>query len=1025
MENPIKYSDLIVADDSITKLIDQLKALLSTYDTTAEGLKKQATELAAKMREVNGATEEGRQAIRSGATDADKLAKAMERNAFAQTEAAKEIAKLNEETRQLNMINKLAAKAEIDMGDAAKNVTKDINLQTASYNKLSSTYSLMKIRLNAMEQAGQQAAEAYKKLAEQSKQVYQRMDELQRATGKYSLNVGNYENSILSALGANNKFTQSIVALGRSEEGTYKGMQMMTSATKAFGQTLYSLMANPAFLAIAGVAGAVATFKWWYDYNNGIKEATKLTMEFTEMGISDAKQFRDEISGVADVFGQEFKPTLQAVDALVANFGIGWKEALDIVKDGFVAGADLNGDFLSKLQKYPQYFNEAGLSASQFVAIITQTRSGIFTDKGLDAIKMANTRIREMSDQTAETLDNLGISSRQAEADLQSGAKTTFGILQEVSTKLSDLPDNAQIVGETLKNVFGKKGADAGLALVRSLKDINTNLDEVKGKTGELGRLNEELIASETALNIAISHVFDMTGGSFETLTTKAKIWFNSALTWLVKIADTISIIIGFIGGGFSGASSDEQLERLRKIGDVWRGNAEAVEEYNTAATKAGVGTGTGGTGSTFGTGTGKKNDADKAAEEAERKRLELERKAAEERQKMEQQREQSRLAYLQNAINLRLKTIEKGTKEEMELTIQAAELKKRIDFASAKNEYDVMKAVDDYNAKKLDAEKKYQDARLKALSDYAKKQKQQYEAEQQLEQQQEEERNQRNEQFKQGMEDAYQFAIGQVQAYMDKRVEMAQQQVQQANAEVQVAQQALAAELEAKNAGYASNVEMARKELALAKENQKKALAEQAKAQKEQLAMQAITQASDLVSASAKIWAQLGFPWAIPAIAVMWGSFAAAKIKALQMTKSSGGDKEEYGEGTVELLEGGSHQSGNDIDLGRKKDGTRRRAEGGEYFAVINKRSSRKYGSMIPSIVNALNAGNFAEKYMNAFPSADAIAVNVIGQGTDISGLSADVRRIKEQGERRVWTDAQGNQMLSYKNLTRRVIRR
>ena len=206
-----------------------------------------------------------------------------------------------------------------------------------------------------------------------------------------------------------------------------------------------------------------------------------------------------------------------------------------------------------------------------------------------------------------------------------------------------------------------------------------------------------------------------------------------------------------------------------------------------------------------------------------------------------------------------------------------------------------------------------------------------------------------------------------------------------------------------------------------MAKDNQKKALDEQAKAQKQQLAMQTITQAADLVSASAKIWAQLGFPWAIPAIAVMWGSFAAAKIKALSMTK---GSTEKYGEGTVELLDGGSHQSGNDIDLGRKKDGTRRRAEGGEYFAIINKRSSRKYGRMIPDIVNALNAGTFTEKYMHAFPSADAIAVNVAGGGTDISGLSSDVRRIREQGERRTYTDAQGNVVMIYKNLTRRIIR-
>lgn len=1014
MENPIKYSDLIVADDSITKLIAQLKELMVTYNGTAEDIKTQASELAAKLREVNGATEQGRQSIKGGATDAEKLARAYEKNAFAQSETAKELARVNEETRQLNNINKLAAKAEIDMSKAAADVTKNVNLQTASYNKLSATYSLMKIRLNAMEQAGKGASEEYKRLAASAKQIYERMDELQRATGKFTLNVGNYEQSILNAIGANNVFARSIVELGKGGEEATKAMVQISSATKAFGQTLTALLANPAFLGLAGVAGAVGAFKWFYDYNNGIREATKLTMEFTGMGLENAKQFRDEIQGVADVFDQEFKPTLQAVDALAANFGIGWGEALQVVKDGFVAGADLNGDFLSKLQRYPQYFNEAGLSASQFVAILTQTRSGIFTDKGLEAIKMANTRIRELSDQTKEALDNIGISSKQVEQDLQSGARNTFDIVQEVAAKLSELPDSAQVVGETLKEVFGKKGADAGLALVRSLKDINTNLDEVKSQTGELGRLNEELIASETELNKAISHAFDITGGSFETLTTKAQVWFNTALGWLVKIADTIRLIIGFIGGGFSGAGADEQLARLRAIGEVWSGNAEAVQEYNAA-----VSGGTGGTTATTGTGgstggTGGKGGTDKAAEEAARKRAEALQYIADK----EKEREQSRLAFLQQFIQLRLQAVEKGSSDEYALLMHQLELKKQVDMASAQNDYDVLAAMDRYNQEKLNIEKKYYDSREKAAIQSMNKLKaiidkdNQERGEKELE---------RNEAFKQSMSDAYQFAIGQVQAYMDKRVEMAQQQVEQANTEVQVAQQALTAEIEAKNAGYASNVEMARKELAMAKENQKKALDEQAKAQKQQLAMQTITQAADLVSASAKIWAQLGFPWAIPAIAVMWGSFAAAKIKAMQAVK---GGTEKYGEGTVELLDGGSHQSGNDIDLGRKKDGTRRRAEGGEYFAIINKRSSRKYGRMIPDIVNALNAGTFAEKYMHAFPSADAIAVNVAGGGTDISGLSSDVRRIREQGERRTYTDAQGNVVMTYKNLTRRIVR-
>ena len=130
-------------------------------------------------------------------------------------------------------------------------------------------------------------------------------------------------------------------------------------------------------------------------------------------------------------------------------------------------------------------------------------------------------------------------------------------------------------------------------------------------------------------------------------------------------------------------------------------------------------------------------------------------------------------------------------------------------------------------------------------------------------------------------------------------------------------------------------------------------------KAQRAQESIDNLTQASSLVTASANLWKTLSAispALAIAAIATMWGSFAAAKIRARQLTT------EKYGEGTVELLQGGSHASGHDIDLGTKPDGTRRRAEGGEYFAVINRRNSRRYGAMIPEVINSLNDGTFSD---------------------------------------------------------------
>lgn len=145
--------------------------------------------------------------------------------------------------------------------------------------------------------------------------------------------------------------------------------------------------------------------------------------------------------------------------------------------------------------------------------------------------------------------------------------------------------------------------------------------------------------------------------------------------------------------------------------------------------------------------------------------------------------------------------------------------------------------------------------------------------------------------------------------------------------------------------------------------------------------------------------------------------------VGVLSLASVSLGQDEEYGEGTVELLQGGSHQSGNDVDLGRKADGTRRRAEGGEFFAVINKRNSRRFRHIIPDVINSLNDGSFPSKYMNAVKTEDGIIFN-LNNGADITDLSADVSAIRRQNERKAYVDGNGNTIIVYNNL-KRTIRR
>lgn len=239
------------------------------------------------------------------------------------------------------------------------------------------------------------------------------------------------------------------------------------------------------------------------------------------------------------------------------------------------------------------------------------------------------------------------------------------------------------------------------------------------------------------------------------------------------------------------------------------------------------------------------------------------------------------------------------------------------------------------------------------------------------------------------------------ISSLVDAWNEAAQAAVDAANKQVDAAQKVLDAEIEARNNGYANKVVTAQKELELARKNQDAAIKEKQKAQKAQLAIDAVTQASSLVTASAQIWSALsgvkviGPALAIAAIGAMWGSFIDAKIRASQIRSQS----EQYGEGGLEFLEGGSHASGNDIDLGvENKRHKRMRAEGGEALAIISKKRTRQYRDILPGIIESLNKGTFEQSYTQSFAVPIGLQLAGASQPTDISRLERDVTRIKEE---------------------------
>ena len=1181
--NPIKYSDLISPDDSISNLIKQLDELSDAYVNMSKNVREQAGALATNLRGVSGATEAGRKTIQNASTDAERLAKAQKALNDAESETNIRLQELKQAQKEANDIAKVTARLN--------------RSQEGSYNRLAAMYKMNMMHLNTMSREMRENTAAGKKLEAETRAIYEEMKRLQAATGAHQLNVGNYREAgdavaeygekLKATLGLNSNFGEALLALGRNSGEAKSALEGLKGGFAALGKTMLTLATNPVFLAIAGVAAAGAAFKWWYDYNSGLVEATRLTQQFTQLTGSALKDLRDEISGISDTFGTDFRETLQATNSVAKQFGISYEQAADVISKGFVAGANANGEFIDTLKEYPAYFKEAGISASDFVAIIAKSnQEGIFSDKGVDAIKEGNLRLREMTTATASALEGIGISSKKVQEDLQSGAKTTWQVMQEVSQKLSELPESSSKVGTAIADIFGGPGEDAGLQYLTMLKDIKGGIDDVIEKQGDMSTSLLEVNNAATECKKAFNNLFDSTGGNFETFTNRLKTGLYDTLTGiLITIKEvgawwknTFNAMNNALGGFLSSAikkiaETNSFLAPIVKAYDYFAAKGKSQREssalFNAGAQAGGAiaslaksgGTKTGTQPAQTSGGkstrrTAGKTDAVKALENAykaevaamrkwedvktaamedgvekrqliitqqygrqiedlrhrlntekkltvnERKDinatiLQLEKNMQQESAKIYAEYDKKQLERQKTAITLQLDAAKKGSAEELKLKLQQIETQKQIDLAAnaalpasqrvngelitAKYGAQAAETVKGYipeakaktqteeRAKRIaeeqqtiteliaaveageiqvgEAQINALRKRSAALTEEARNLTRDYvreitaEAQKVLEsvnvdwskpidgtkaiQQlfydlQDAFSGDQTEDKIKAVAEAFNLLTGALNQAAAARIEEANAAVAQAEKDISSAQQALTYEQQARAAGYANNVALAQKELETARKNEAKALRDRKKAQRQQAAIQTVQQIGNLVTASALIWSQLGFPAAIPAIATMWASFAASKVIAAALTKSSGAQdaSETYGDGTVELLQGGSHQSGHDIDLGRKPDGTRRRAEGGEFFAVINKRNSRRFRRVIPDVINSLNDGSFATKYMHSYDST-GLTVNV-GAADNLDGLKSDVKRIRETAETRNYIDAEGRNVLEYKNLKR-----
>ena len=922
MEQPIKYSDLIQPDDSITNLIKQLDEANEAYNNIGNSIKQEAQRISAAMVTISGATQQGRNATKGYSEDAQKLLKAERDLNFARSETARKIAELNAMKKDEQTITKLT----VQLNRASE----------GSYEALSAQYALNKVRLNAMTEDMRKNTEQGRKLEAETRDIYDRMNELQKATGKYTLEVGNYEKAIGQLMGTQGRWMQNLQSLsGLFQGGLVAGLKNVGNALSGVGKQLLKLMANPIVAIVAAIA---AVF----------------------MALSKAITSSEQNTRALERVMAPFKGIMEGLLAIIQGVATWLLKGVEAMMSMALAAARL-AEKLPFVGKAMKQVND-------------RMEENIRLTKEKHALQDEN---RKLTKEEAKTEYEIAVLRRKA--NQTDNPKERAALLSKAVAKEKQISDNrVKFLQRELAYLKGRAK--------QNQNDTALN-DEIAQKEAEIWRARTQaetrslrMVKQISQANKKLNETKD-TGNQRDIAAERLAIEQKTMQTRISMYEDAFSRESSMINYNY-----DMQIQALREKAEKDVALREALNEQIVALeTKREV------------------ELADLITQYAE--------KAKQEQEKIDQAKKKA----AEDAYRVEVDAINKEAQLQQLIIGNMSVNAKKKEELSLQAEKDRLQKIYDLNVK---AGKDLTSLEMKTLQEQIKAADSQIKKAQKPQDLYDVLGLSLDDDKKSAINDSFSFAMEQLNAYMDAWVQATEKKVELANKDVENAQNVLDAEREARANGYASNVAYAQKELDMAKQNQQKALREQERAQKAQQALQTVQQATNLVTASALIWSQLGFPFAIPAIAVMWGSFAAAKIKAAQLTSQG---SEEYGEGTVELLQGGSHQSGDDIDLGRKKDGTRRRAEGGEFFAVINKRNSRKYRGVIPDVIRAFNSGTFEQKYMDAYKGGGDIQLPV-SPATDLGNLKNDVSAIREQGEHRTYTDGRGTHVV-YKNLHRVIL--
>ncbi|MGX8696414.1 MAG: hypothetical protein ACSW8D_08520, partial [Prevotella sp.] len=334
-----------------------------------------------------------------------------------------------------------------------------------------------------------------------------------------------------------------------SKFGQFGGMIDSLGQKMGLNVNITELLTSKTAMMTAGIGAATAIVgkatQEWAKYNTELAKQDQITTVTTGLKGADSDRMTNQARALTDTYGVDFREAINAANTLMTQFGQSGEQAMSLIRDGMHGMIQGDGPkLLSMIQQYAPAFRDAGVSASQLVAVIQNSEGGIFTDQNMNAIVMGIKNIRLMTKATSDALAQLGIDGQKMSQQLRDGSMTIFDALKQVATQIQGVNSNSQAAGEVMQQVFGRQGAMAGTKLGEAIATLNTNLEETKRQTGEVGDAYNDLYNANVKLNGAIRDCFEYDGWDQMATGIKAKL-----VSALASVLDYLGKIKGALGG--------------------------------------------------------------------------------------------------------------------------------------------------------------------------------------------------------------------------------------------------------------------------------------------------------------------------------------------------------------------------------------------------------------------------------------------------------------------------------------------